>query len=67
VVGAAEEVTAADKWLPLQQNVSCSSPSHVSRVNLAHLLSCTHLMWVNGLEGLYLLAVGEELGMAKFF
>jgi hypothetical protein len=68
VVGAAEEEggTAVDKCLPLQQNVSCSSPSHVSRVNLAHLLSCTHPLysckrWVNGLEGLYLLAVGELL------
>jgi hypothetical protein len=35
-------------------------------VNLAHLLSCMHPLyscnrWVNGLEGLYLLAVGEEL------
>ncbi len=46
-VAAAEEeaVAAAVACLLLQQKVNCSSPSHVSRVRSAHLLSCTHPLY----------------------
>ncbi len=57
-VAATEEgaVAAAVACLLLQQKVNCSSPSHVSRVRSAHLLSCTHPLYkfrrvVKGWEG----------------
>jgi hypothetical protein len=57
-VAAAEEgaVAAAVACLLLQQKLNCSSPSQVSRVRSAHLLSCTHPLYTfrrvaNGWEG----------------
>jgi hypothetical protein len=46
-VAAAEEgaVAAAVACLLLQQKLNCSSPSHVSKVRSAHLLSCTHPLY----------------------
>jgi hypothetical protein len=46
-VAAAEEgaVAAAVACLLLQQKLNCSTPSHVSRVRSAHLLSCTHPLY----------------------
>jgi hypothetical protein len=46
-VAAAEEgaVDAAVACLLLQQKLNCSSPSRVSRVRSAHLLSCTHPLY----------------------
>jgi hypothetical protein len=36
---------AAPACLTLQQKLNCSSPSQVSRVRRAHLLSCTHPLY----------------------
>jgi hypothetical protein len=46
-VAATEEgaVAAAVACLLLQQKLNCSSPSHVSRVRSAHLLSFTHPLY----------------------
>ena len=55
---------AAAACCPLQQKFNCSSPSQVSRVSLAHLLSCTHLLYklrrlANGWKGWCVAGFGE--------
>jgi hypothetical protein len=66
-VAATEEgaVAAAVACLLLQQKLNCSSPSQVSRVRSAHLLSCTHPLYkfrrvANGWEGQCLADAGGE-------
>jgi len=68
VAGALDTVAAADEEMPLQQKFNSSSPSTVSRVRRAHLLSLLHLLYrfrrvAKGGEGLCP-AEGGELFLA---